>query len=96
MLLIICQWVKKTVRLLFQLQECYTEHEVYAPADVNFNLGCVPTAMCSVLSTDSATGTLVDREAERSTRPIQLCYECCDSNGCNHHACKDTVGNLAG
>ncbi|KAL4219090.1 DNA repair protein Rad9 [Mactra antiquata] len=66
-------------------EECYMEHELTSPGNFNFNLGCVPNSMCNYFQ----------QAKKRNTVALQLCYECCDSNGCNHHACVDTRGPQA-
>jgi len=72
------------------------EHELVSPGNVNFNLGCVPTDMCAIFGSSGrrhvAPSNDLAKVQGRNTRPIQLCYECCDTNGCNHHACKDSIG----
>ncbi|KAH3778177.1 fibropellin-1-like [Dreissena polymorpha] len=75
-----------------QGEQCYMEHELFAKGDFNFNLGCVQTDMCSVLQGQGQGRRYGGQGHERNTKPIQLCYECCDTNGCNHHACVDSRG----
>ncbi|XP_060554668.1 fibropellin-1-like [Ruditapes philippinarum] len=62
-------------------EQCYSEHELDAPGVFTYNLGCVPSKLCSYLENKNFR--------RRDIRPVQLCYECCDINGCNHHACAD-------